>query len=158
MGVFSYCLIAAILYSVALARAVGGFDIPAGAKPSPLFGAKPFTQKMLLLEEMGSQPLIECRRCSSTLLQPNNIRSSSNGAALDAFLREPIHPFPAKQANIVLPNSWQNLIETFTGPLNFTAIEGRPPGEFYAHQRHRYAVGEFAPGSLYHNTTGRSWF
>ncbi|SDY47209.1 multicopper oxidase domain-containing protein [Nitrosomonas sp. Nm33] len=187
LGVFSLCLTAALLCGTSLAQTSGGFDIPTGAPPSPLFGATPFSQKMVLLEEIGTQPLVECRTCTSTLPQPNNIRSSPNGAALDTFLREPIHPFPTQEANIVLPNPWQDLIETHTGKLDQTAIEGRPPGEFYAHQRwleffpqvwiqtaqsgarrneglrddqqrHRYAVGEFAPGGLYHNTTGRAGF
>ncbi|MDV6343325.1 multicopper oxidase domain-containing protein [Nitrosomonas sp. Is37] len=182
------CLSATTFYGTSFPTANSAkFDIPTGTSPTPLFGAPPFSQKMLLLEEMGSQPLVECRTCTSTLPQPNNIRSSPKGAALDAFLKEPIHPFPMEQANIVLPNPWQDLIETHTGPLNFTAIEGRPPGEFYAHQRwleffplvwvqtaqsgarrneglrndqqrHRYAVGEFSPGGLYHNTTGRAGF
>ena len=33
----------------------GGYDIPTGAPRSPLFGALPFTQKMLMFEEFGTR-------------------------------------------------------------------------------------------------------
>ncbi|HZW25849.1 MAG TPA: hypothetical protein VFF26_10230, partial [Gallionella sp.] len=33
------------------------FDIPTGANPSPLFGATPYSQKLLMFEEFGTQPL-----------------------------------------------------------------------------------------------------
>ena len=48
------------------AYAGGGFDIPTGAAPSPLFGALPFTQKMLPFEEFGVQPLpgAQCPGCA----------------------------------------------------------------------------------------------
>ncbi|SDY46981.1 hypothetical protein [Nitrosomonas sp. Nm33] len=185
--VFFLCLIAAILNGTQAARASGGFDISTGAGPSPLFGATPFSQKMLLLEEMNSLPMNKCSGCTSTLPQPSDTGSSPGSAALDVFLKGPIYPFPTEQANIVLPNPWQDLIETHTGPLSFTSIEGRPAGEFYAHQRwnefqperyiqtaqagarkntglrnkgqrHEWSKGEFAPGGLYHNTTGYAGF
>ena len=35
----------------------GTFDIPTDALPSPMFGALPFTQQMLLFEEFGTRPL-----------------------------------------------------------------------------------------------------
>ncbi|MDV6343322.1 multicopper oxidase domain-containing protein [Nitrosomonas sp. Is37] len=185
LGFFPLCLTAAVLYGASLAHASGGFNIPTGAPPSPLFGAKPFSQKMLLFEEMNSLPLSKCSDCASTLPQPNDTHSSPDSMALDTFLKEPIHPFPTEQANIVMPNPWQSLIETHTGPLKFSATEGRPGGEFYSHQRwnefppetyvqtaqagartntgfrdkgqrHGWSNGEFAPGGLYHNTTGRA--
>jgi len=34
-----------------------GVDIPTGAPPSPRFGAQPFTQQMLLFEELGRDAL-----------------------------------------------------------------------------------------------------
>ncbi len=37
----------------------GGFDIPTGGIPSPLFGAEEFDQKLLRFEEFGSAPLEE---------------------------------------------------------------------------------------------------
>ncbi len=85
-------------------------------------------------------------------------------------------------------NPWKLQIEAFLGrPLLTPPAEGRPPGEDWAHQRweeffpevfvntaqagarpngglrdplqlHHYAVGEFAPGGLYHNTVGRAGF
>jgi FtsP/CotA-like multicopper oxidase with cupredoxin domain len=36
----------------------GKFDIPTGASPSPLFGAQPWTQRMLRFEEFGPEPLV----------------------------------------------------------------------------------------------------
>ena len=33
------------------------FNIPTNGKPSPLFGAEPFTQQLLLFEEFGSEKL-----------------------------------------------------------------------------------------------------
>ena len=35
----------------------GGFDLPTGGLPSPLFGAQPFTQQMLRFEEFGCDTL-----------------------------------------------------------------------------------------------------
>ena len=35
----------------------GKYNIPTDSKPSPLFGAEPYTQKMLRFEEFGTQPL-----------------------------------------------------------------------------------------------------
>jgi len=91
-----------------------------------------------------------------------------------------IKPFPTEFANTLEHNPWESEIEGMLGrELETPPAEGRPPGkgwahqrwnEFYPsvffktaqagarengglrdkHQRHRYAVGEFAPGGLYH--------
>jgi len=164
------------------------FDIPTGAPPSPLFGAQPFTQQMLRLEEFGVRdlPSSECANCG---LLPG--LASCDGqpvaTALDSFLRQRISPLPTRQANESMPNPWQSRIEQCVRPLAQTVIEGRPPGEFFAHQRwdefppevytqtastgarnngglrdseqlHGYGAGEFGPGGLYHNTTGTPGF
>ena len=85
-------------------------------------------------------------------------------------------------------NPWKSQIEAFLGRSLVTPpAEGRPPGEEWAHQRwnefypqafvltaqagarmnsglrdqkqsHRYSIGEFAPGGLYHNTAGAPGF
>ncbi len=159
------------------------FDIPTGAPPSPLYGAQPFTQPMLRFEEFGLQrlPGSECPKCSP-LPAPPDCASSPDGAALDAFLGEALHPLPRRAANTSLANPWSERIAECVRPLASSVIEGRPPGEYFAHQRwdefrpqvyfqsaqagartngglrdalqrHGYSSGEFGPGGLYHNTT-----
>ena len=159
----------------------GGFDIPNGAAPSPLFGAVPFTQKLLLFEEFGVQPLpnTECPTCGS-LPTPSTCAGTPDSIALDTFLSTSIHPLPTKESNYTLPNPWQAKISECVRPVASSPIEGRPPGELFSHQRydefypqvyfqsaqagartnsglrdslqlHGYRVGEFAPGGLYYN-------
>jgi len=168
------------------ASAKGGFDIPTGAQASPLYGAKPFTQQMLRFEEFGLQslPNSECADCGF-LPAPPDCQSSPDSAELDAFLSQTLYPLPRVSANNDLANPWENRISECVRPLSDSVIEGRPPGEFFAHQRwseflpkvyfqtamagartnngmrdslqrHHYAVGEFGPGGLYHNVAGIS--
>ena len=96
-----------------------------------------------------------------------------------------ISPFPTEFSNQAADNPWRPDIEAFLGrPLDTPPAEGRPPGRGWAHQRwneffpqvffqtaqvgartnlgfrdrrqrHGFAVGEFGPGGLYHNVTGR---
>jgi len=91
-----------------------------------------------------------------------------------------ISPFPTEFSNDIDENPWASEIEGFLGrTLDTPPAEGRPPGKGWAHQRwnefqpevffktaqagsrvnggfrdskqrHGYAVGEFAPGKLYH--------
>ncbi len=119
---------------------------------------------------------------------PVDAGSSPDGAAIDAFIGQDIFPYPTREANTSDLNPWQTEIELFLGrPLDTPPAEGRPPGEDWAHQRysefapqvyfqvvtmgarnnlgvrdnrqlHNYAVGEFAPGGLYHNTVGTAGF
>ncbi|WP_445397766.1 multicopper oxidase family protein [Zobellella sp. An-6] len=93
-------------------------------------------------------------------------------------------PFPSQFANVLDRNPWQPRIERFLNrSLVGAPAEGRPPGKGWSHQRwnefypqvalktaqvgarvnnglrdamqsHRYSQGEFAPGGLYHKTTG----
>jgi len=95
-----------------------------------------------------------------------------------------IAPYPTEYANTADLNPWKPQIEAFLGrPLNNPPAEGRPAGPGWAHQRwsefyptvyfktaqagarvnggfrdshqmHKYLVGEFGPGGLYHNTAG----
>ena len=178
-------LIAAALIALVLiapgARADGGLDVPTGGPPSPLFGAQPFTQKLLLFEEFGTLPYADaaCPNCAPLPL-PASCGSSPNGAALDAFLRQPLYPAPTREANTRRPNDWAPLISRCVRPLRTSAAEGRPPGAFFAHQRweefpvavyfksaqtgarvngglrdsyqmHHYSAGEFGPSGLYYN-------
>ncbi len=95
-----------------------------------------------------------------------------------------VAPYPTEYANTADLNPWKSQIESFLGrPLVNPPAEGRPAGsgwshqrwnEFYptvyfktaqagarvnggfrdSHQMHKYQVGEFGPGGLYHNTAG----
>ena len=164
------------------------FDMPTGAPPSPLFGATPFTQQMFRFEEFGAQPYepSECTTCGPMPAAPD-CQSGPSGSALDHYLDEPMSPPPTVMANEDLPNAWHTRIEQCVRPLATSAIEGRPGGENFAHQRyyeffpstyfktitagaringgvrdeyqrHRYAKGEFGPNGLYYNTTGTAGF
>jgi FtsP/CotA-like multicopper oxidase with cupredoxin domain len=164
------------------------FDIPTGAAASPLFGAQPFSQPMLRLEEFGSEPsgAEECSNCGS-LPPALDCQSGPDGDELDRFLTEQISPLPTRWANESLPNPWHQKIGECVRPLTKSVIEGRPGGEDFAHQRwqefppevyfktaqagarvnqglrddsqkHAYTQGEFAPSGLYHDTGGGERF
>ena len=163
------------------------FNVPTNGAPSPLFDAQPFTQSMLRFEEFGLSQLDNARvnpKKAIWLPQPKDAQSSPRSRALDKFLAQDIHPAPTRWANTSYPNPWASLIEDYLGrSLDTPPIEGRPPGEGWAHQRwddfypvkyfktaqagartnrglrdsrqsHRYKKGEFGPGGLYHSTTG----
>ncbi|MFZ5937473.1 copper oxidase [Pseudomonas putida] len=171
-------------------------NYPTNGKPSPLFGAQPFTQQLLLFEEFGPEKLDPNLPPPSLTFpvptlgpepaqDPNVVaRSSPNGNALEAFLKQPgLYPYPSQYANTLDRNPWKAQIELF---LNRNSVgspaEGRPPGKGWSHQRwnefypqavfktaqagarinqglrdrkqlHNYAVGEFAPGGLYYQTS-----
>jgi FtsP/CotA-like multicopper oxidase with cupredoxin domain len=172
-------------------------EVPTNGKPSPLFGARLFTQKMMLFEEFGTEPLDPAVPSPALAFpepaagpapeqDPGGVAMSAPaGAALETFLaQEGIAPFPTQFSNTAEVNPWRPEIEAFLGrPLASPPADGRPPGqqwshqrwhEFYpqvffktaqagarvnggfrdARQRHRYLVGEFGPGGLYHNTAG----
>jgi FtsP/CotA-like multicopper oxidase with cupredoxin domain len=170
------------------ALAGGGSSIPTGSLPSPLFGAGSFEQKLLLFEEFGLEPLPTTYSAGSPLPQAPDLQSCPDGAALDAFLRQPLFPAPTRLSNESLLNPWSNRIGELLGRALLTGpADGRPPGEGWAHQRwtefgprvyfqtvqtgarenlglrdtrqrHRYRLGEFGPGGLYHNTAGLPGF
>ena len=161
-----------------------GDDIPTGGRPSPLFGATRFSQKLLLFEEFGTQAVPAVYTPSEPFPQPLGVERGPAGGALDDFLAQPLYPRPTRLANDVDQNPWRAAIEAFLGrPLSSPPAEGRPPGEGWAHQRwdefppqvwfktavtgarrnggvrdsqqrHGYQLGEFGPGGLYHNTAG----
>ncbi|WP_349737070.1 hypothetical protein, partial [Pseudomonas jessenii] len=85
------------------------FKIPTNGKPSPLFGAQPYTQQLLLFEEFGTEKLDPTLPAPPLTFpvpivgpaptqDPNNIaRSGPSAAALEAFMRQPgLYPFPAQ--------------------------------------------------------------
>jgi manganese oxidase len=171
--------------SLAVAAAGAGLaqaqGIPTGAPASPLFGALPFTQEMLLFEEFGTKPLpaTTCPTCTP-LPSAAACNQSPESVSLDNFLKQPLWPAPTRMANTALPNPWAAKIGTCINKvLAKSAIEGRPSGEWFAHQRwsefpskvffqtaqagardngglrdslqrHHWLVGEFKPGGLYH--------
>lgn len=159
----------------------GGFDIPTGLAPSPLFGAAPFTQPMPLFEEFGTRPVpgAGCPDCKG-LPEPAACGEAPAGAALDAFLKQSLSPLPRREANTWEPNPWAGKVGAcLKKALRKSAIEGRPPGDYFAHQRadefppevyfqsaqtairtngglrdsmqrHQFKLGEFGPGGLYY--------
>jgi manganese oxidase len=155
-------------------------DIPTGLPPSPLFGVQPFTAEIMLMEEFGTKPVpgSVCTTCVP-LPVPAACDVSPAAAAIDAFLAQPLSPAPTRLANITLANPWASKVGACVKPLAKSAIEGRPSGEWFAHQRwaefspkvffqtatmgarangglrdaaqrHKFLVGEFKPGGLYY--------
>jgi cytochrome c peroxidase/FtsP/CotA-like multicopper oxidase with cupredoxin domain len=130
-------------------RGGGGYNIPTGAPPSPLFGAQPFTQKMIRFEEFGP----EIMPAEADIIQqgsfplPVSAQSGPVGVALDNFLAQDIFPYPVISASqnpteAYELNPWKADIEAFLGRgLSAPPAEGRPPGQWWAHQRYT----EFPP-------------
>ncbi len=125
------------------------FNFPTNGKPSPLFGAEPFTQQILLFEEFGPEKL-DPQTPPATMTfpvptlgpmpgqDPNSIaRSGPAGTALEAFLRQPgLTPYPTQYSNVLDRNPWKAQIEAFLNraPVGSPA-EGRPGGKGWSHQR-----------------------
>ncbi|WP_455922817.1 Ig-like domain-containing protein [Pseudomonas putida] len=135
------------------------YNFPTNGKPSPLYGALPFTQQLLLFEEFGTEKLDPTTPPQSLTFpvptlgpapaqDPTNVaRSGPAGAALDAFLRQPgLSPFPTQYSNVLDRNPWKAQIEMFLNrhPVGSPA-EGRPPGKGWSHQR----WNEFYPQVAY---------
>ncbi|MGA1370356.1 MAG: multicopper oxidase domain-containing protein [Pseudomonadales bacterium] len=136
---------------LAAAPAYAVYDIPTGAPPSPLFGAEPFTQQMLLFEEFGmkSVPTSNCRNCKP-FPQVADCSSSPTGAALDAYLQQTLSPLPTVESNQSEPNVWHSRIEQCLGRTLLSSYsEGRPPGVWFAHQR----WNEFKPKEFVQTAT-----
>lgn len=182
---------------------LGACNVPTDGISSPLFGAQPFTQMMFREESFGTMPMRPMQmpgctgpECLQSFEPPRDTQGAydayspqSDAAVIDNLIAEPLHPAPTRMANATDANPWETAIEqTLTGELLPLAdgmltsyAEGRPPGEFYAHQRwdefypqrelvtamtgsrtntgvrdsrqmHEYASTEWGPGGLYHNT------
>ena len=142
--------VGATLLLLAGADRAAAYDVPTGAAASPLFGAEPFTQKMLRFEEFGLLPIpgSDCVGCTR-LPAPGDCFSHTPEALLDDFLAQPLSPLPTRSANTTESNPWEPMIEQCIRPLDQTSIEGRPPGDWYAHQR----WGEFYPAYYFQSTT-----
>ncbi|MHC8367433.1 multicopper oxidase domain-containing protein [Pseudomonas sp. ZT5P21] len=134
------------------------FNYPSNGKPSPLYGALPFTQPLMLFEEFGLEKLDPTTPAGMLPFPPAAIgplpqqdptsvaRSAPPSAALDAFLRQPgLTPFPSQYSNVVDRNPWQKQIEFFLNRRIGSSAEGRPPGKGWSHQR----WNEFYPQVAY---------
>ncbi|NUU39200.1 Ig-like domain-containing protein [Pseudomonas sp. C2B4] len=125
------------------------FKIPTNGKPSPLFGAQPFTQQLLLFEEFGTEKLDPTLPPPPLTFpvptvgpapaqDPNFVaRSGPSSTALEAFMKQPgLYPFPSQYSNVLDRNPWKAQIEAFLNrqPVGSPA-EGRPPGKGWSHQR-----------------------
>ncbi|MFJ7111141.1 multicopper oxidase domain-containing protein [Pseudomonas sp. NPDC098740] len=134
------------------------FNYPTNGKPSPLYGALPFTQPLALFEEFGLEKLDPTTPAAQLPFPPATIgplpqqdptsvaRSAPPSAALDAFLRQPgLTPFPSQYSNVVDRNPWQKQIEFFLNRRIGSSAEGRPPGKGWSHQR----WNEFYPQVAY---------
>ena len=155
-------------------------------EPSPLCingqCADEFTAKMLMFEEFGTKDAsgMNSAQLTPAVLPPvSDCQSMPEGAALDAFLNEDINSIPGRVVDETLPNPWQAKINDCLGATTATVAEGRPGGEWFAHQRfdefptqryfqsaqtgardngglrnkyqmHNYAKGEFGPNGLYY--------
>ncbi|MEY8689842.1 MAG: multicopper oxidase domain-containing protein [Leptothrix sp. (in: b-proteobacteria)] len=134
-------------------------NLPTNSRPSPMFGAQPFTQQMLMFEEFGTEKLDPSVQAGTDTLPRPQIgsapgqdpagvaRSAPEGAALEHFLAQAgIAPYPTRFSNTDAENPWKADIETFLHrQLTSAPAEGRPPGEGWAHQR----WNEFYPQAYY---------
>ncbi len=138
---------------------LSSFNYPTNGYPSPMFGALPFTQKMLMFEEFGVDKLDPAAPAPSLTFPPPKLgagpeqdpvhvaRSSPDTTELDNFLKQPgIAPFPTHHSNTDAKNPWKPQIQDFLERfLTNPPAEGRPPGEGWAHQR----WNEFYPQAYY---------
>ena len=115
------------------------YDVPTGSAPTPLWGAQPFTQKILRFEEFGTQPMPETYAHiagPSEVEQPVDEFHCPNPGTVDAYMAEPLYPAPTRVANTAEVNPWQPLLQQYLGRTCATPpVEGRPAGESWAHQR-----------------------
>ena len=136
-----------LVLSVALSASVASAQsIPSGGRPSPRFGAQPFTQQLLLAEEFGTRPIppsgelpegaaiqIECG---------GNLESCPSPLAIDSALASFPAPAPTRECNPLPQNPNKPLLEQMFGrSVPYAPADGRPPGEGWAHQR----FDEFPP-------------
>ncbi|HXV21483.1 MAG TPA: multicopper oxidase domain-containing protein [Desulfuromonadales bacterium] len=132
----------------ALQQPDGDFNVPTNSRPSPLFGALPFTQQMLRFEEFGTEPLSATGPVpANSFPAPVSSASGPAPAALESFLAQPgIAPFPSEFANTLDENPWKAQVASYLGrELEAPPAEGRPPGRGWAHQR----WNEFFPQIFY---------
>jgi len=112
--------------------------IPTNGYPSPLFGATSFSQKLLMFEEFGRDPMPTSYSLAGKIdcPPPPDSHSCPPSALIDRYLGQGLYHAPARLANEQGTNPWQTQIEAFLGrPLVTPPCEGRPGGENFSHQR-----------------------
>ena len=109
-------------------------DIPTGTPPSPTFGAQPFTQPMPRLNLHQPEQLTEVTNAATGEKEVQWQTEANNGRRLS------YHTDFTNSGGISAVNPMTGI-----GPM-----EGRPPGEFFAHQRWE----EFLPKVGYVMTMG----
>ncbi|WP_408004441.1 multicopper oxidase domain-containing protein [Pseudomonas schmalbachii] len=138
-------------------KAQPSFKIPTNGKPSPLFGAQPFTQQLLLFEEFGPEPFEPNpnpypggfpvpKPGPAPEQDPIVARSSPAAAEIDAFLAQSgLYPLPSEYSNDRDMNPWAPQISAYLKRMVQSRAEGRPPGRGWAHQRYNefYPQGQF---------------
>jgi FtsP/CotA-like multicopper oxidase with cupredoxin domain len=175
------CLLAGLVLLSGVRPATAAPDIPSGLPPSPLnvpsTGAGPateFTQQMLRFEEFAVRPMPDNYDTPKSLPVPGDCTSSPDPLAMDTLFTQSLYPAPLEEANIGLPNPWAGMINPCLSLSITGAVEGRPPGVNFAHQRwsefppqvyfesamagarqshgvrdveqrHHYSLGEFGP-------------
>ncbi len=122
----------------------GSSDVPTEAPPSPLYGAQPFTQQLLLFEEFGPETMPAGAAAGFTAFpQPQNAQSGPVPAQLESFLAQNgVAPYPTRLSNVTLPSPWKSAVEAYLGHPTVSPapgvtpcpIEGRPQGEDWAQQ------------------------
>ena len=117
------------LAAVAGVGEAGKYEIPTGAGPSPMFGVKAFTQRLLRFEEFGTQPLASSTAAGKVQLPaPHGLEDGLDAAKLDSFLASPLDPPPRRLANVESWNPWGKQIAAALGrSLRQAPAEGRPP-------------------------------
>ncbi|MEQ1620931.1 MAG: multicopper oxidase domain-containing protein [Methylococcales bacterium] len=166
------------------------FSLPNGQTNNEC--ATEFTAKLLMFEEFGLKDISSVSSGSSSLTstfpEPVDCHSSPDGQALDNFLKEDLHSLPTRRSDqtdsgtpVITPHPWDAKVRDCVGllPNTPTTADGRPTGEWFAHQRweefptkayfqsamsgarvngglrdknqlHDYKKGEFGPGGLYY--------
>ena len=121
-------------------------DVPTSGEASSVEGIVSFDQKMLRFEEFGTQALnhsLGNKGESKALPAPETAYGFPSNDKLDEFIGKPLYPFPPRDTNQGIANSWQSVIEaTHTGPLAplpgktlSSFADGRPAGPQFGHQR-----------------------
>lgn len=112
------------------------FNIPTDVPPSPLFGAQPFTQAMLRFEEFGTEAMPATFNTDPPFPTLDTTEYGPKTEAVDNFLSAEMFPGPSRWSNYEMMNPWKTRIEGFLGRTMLAPpMEGRPPGEGWAHQR-----------------------
>jgi FtsP/CotA-like multicopper oxidase with cupredoxin domain len=122
--------------------------VPTGTPPSPLFNAQKFTQPLPRLRLQTPQPLIR-----QTSADP----ASFGDAAFPAASGETL---PARRLSYHTDFTANPADQRFINPITGRGpVEGRPPGEIFAHQRwneffpqvgYVMSWGQIAPNSKFH--------